>query len=132
MTEIVSHLSILTRIPLTRSGQKTDATTSDEDTASLGDEPVAIITFTNYSRPDSYPHALRRYSSHAVLSTQTLGHIYDAIPCRHKNMPHEYTDDNGLLQYETYDPSDAPPRGYVICIEETLHGDGLSNPDYAE
>ena len=64
-----------------------------------------------------------------VLSSNTLGELYNVIPCPSKELPDESTVDGLLVGYET-GPS-KHPSGYVIVIGGTAHGDGLTENDYA-
>jgi snRNA-activating protein complex subunit 3 len=64
-----------------------------------------------------------------VLSSNTLGELYNAIPCPSKELPDESTVDGSLVGYES-GPSKYP-SGYVVVIEGTAYGDGLTENDYA-
>lgn len=64
-----------------------------------------------------------------VLSSNTLGELYNVIPCPSKELPDESTVDGLLVGYES-GPS-KNPGGYVVVIEGTSYGDGLTENDYA-
>lgn len=95
------------------------------------DHPAALITYTFYTRSLFLPHNFRRSSTHVALSTQTLGDIYDNMPCVHKFLPKEILTQDGkaLVGYEDCVEEG---QGAVICEEGIAHGDGLGHPDYAE
>lgn len=81
-----------------------------------------------YNRPPWSP-LLCRSSQHVVLSSQTLGDLYDTIPCTSNELPSEIIVDGKVTGYSDETPSH---RGAVICIEGVVHGDGQSEEDYSE
>lgn len=86
----------------------------------------AILMFTIHT-PLSWNHGLtQRTSQHALLATQTLGDLYDVIPCTSNEMPAQ--SDSGC----EYDADKRVESGHVIVLEGVAYGDGSSDPDYAE
>ena len=70
-----------------------------------------------------------RSSQHVVLSSNTLGELYDVIPCPSNELPDESMVDGTFVGY---DPGPSKhPSGYVVVIEDTAYGDGLTENDYA-
>jgi snRNA-activating protein complex subunit 3 len=65
-----------------------------------------------------------------VLASQTLGDLFEAVPCTSNELPEEVKDDERLVGYEISQP--ASSRGCVMCIEGIAYGDGQSEMDYAE
>lgn len=85
-----------------------------------------MLTFTIHT-PLGWNHTLtQRTSQHALLATQTLGDLYDVIPCPSNEMPAESVDGDG------YDINQRMESGHVIVLEGVAYGDGASDPDYAE
>lgn len=76
-----------------------------------------------------YPHHFRLTSQHIILSQQTLGDIWDNLPCDHKVLPIESPTDSAVRKYRIHE---SPLNGAAICVEDVVYGDGLSKPDYAE
>jgi len=64
-----------------------------------------------------------------VLSSNTLGGLYDVIPCPSNELPDESTMDGTFVGYDPV-PS-KHPSGYVVVIEDTAYVDGLAENDYA-
>ncbi|KAF8342178.1 snRNA-activating protein of 50kDa MW C terminal-domain-containing protein [Cantharellus anzutake] len=93
--------------------------------------PIALITYAIFSRGFSFPHHFHRSSTHVALSTQTLGDVYDNMPCLEKFLPQEILSDDGktLVGYEDHVEEG---KGVVICVEGVVHGDGLGAHDYGE
>ncbi|KAI0264797.1 hypothetical protein BGY98DRAFT_1039103 [Russula aff. rugulosa BPL654] len=86
---------------------------------STPDPHSAVVTVSVYNRLTWSYNFVYRSSQHAVLSSNTLGELYNVIPCPSKELPDESTVD-GLLV-----------GGYVVVIEGTAYGDGLTDNDYA-
>lgn len=97
---------------------------------------VALITYSHYSRATLHPYQLRPTSQHIILSHQTLGDIWDNLPCDRKVLPvksatseDEYDSDSAAT---TYQMPEAGHQGVAICVEDVVYGDGLSTSDYSE
>ena len=68
-------------------------------------------------------------SQHALLSSQTLGQLFDVIPCSSKETPREIIRDGKDVGYT---PNEAATNdGCVICVEGCAYGDGHGDNDYA-
>ena len=65
-----------------------------------------------------------------MLSSQTLGDLFEAIPCTSNELPEEIIADERVVGYDNDQPTSS--RGCVICIEGMAYGDGQSEVDYAE
>lgn len=61
-------------------------------------------------------------------SGQTLGDIWDTLPCDHRTLPE--TAPSGSDEVTLYKVPTDPINGAAICVEEVVYGDGLSAPDY--
>jgi len=75
---------------------------------------------------------LSRSSQHVLLSSQTLGDLFEAIPCCSNEIPDPRTSDDGRVT--GYDPAN-PTRGSVgcvLCINGVAYGDGQSEEDYSD
>ena len=87
------------------------------------------MTLSVYNRLSWTYNYVYRSSQHAVLSSNTLGELYDVIPCPSNELPDEFTVNEAFAGYES-GPSKRP-SGYVVVIGNTAHGDGLTENDYA-
>src|ERR1700722_9458500 len=73
---------------------------------------------------------LSRSSQHVILASQTLGDLFDVIPCPSNELPEEMLDGDRIVGY---DPKRRQSNtGYVLCIEGIAYGDGQSEMDYSE
>lgn len=89
-----------------------------------------------YNRQSWGQRVLSRSSQHVLLSSQTLGDLYSAIPCPSKDLPEELRDETGrICGYRTR--RDAEDMAIddnveaVMCIEGVLYGRGEAADDYA-
>ena len=87
------------------------------------------MTISVYNRLTWSYNFVYRSSQHVVLSSNTLGELYNVIPCPSNELPDESTVYGALVGYES-GPS-KHPSGYIVVIEGTAHGDGLTENDYA-
>lgn len=73
-------------------------------------------------------------SQHAILASQTLGDLYEAIPCTSNNIPVDIPTDGQNAMEVDGDNAGQPSRhrGAVICIEGIAYGDGENEDDYSE
>ena len=77
----------------------------------------------------SWGNHLSRSSQHAVLASQTIGDLYDAIPCPSNEIPSEITENGEVTGYNL---EEVPVhRGAVVRIEGVAYGDGQSEEDYS-
>ena len=91
----------------------------------------ALITITVHNRL-TWSHGFPfRMSQHAFLASQTLGDLFDVIPCASKEVPKEIIRDGFVLGYERTCKPDGTAE-CVVCIEGLAYSDGQSQPDYAE
>ena len=67
-----------------------------------------------------------------MLASQTIGDLYDVIPCVSNELPDEFEHTAGSQDLNA--EKDAVPvhRGSVICIEDIAYGDGQTEEDYSE
>ncbi|TFK54170.1 hypothetical protein OE88DRAFT_1625240 [Heliocybe sulcata] len=91
----------------------------------------AILTVTVHNRVPWGPGYFTRSSQHAVLSSQTLGDLFEAIPCTSNELPAETLLEGTVVGYDAQSPP-TPSPGCVICIEGLAYGDGQNEPDYAD
>lgn len=96
----------------------------------MPEEGACLLMITVYDRAVTSPFYIHRSSSHVLLSTQTLGDLYDIIPCPSKEQPSEVRDDEEKLT--GYDSKSPDMAGYVICVAGIAYGDGLEVEDYAD
>ncbi|KAH8107905.1 snRNA-activating protein of 50kDa MW C terminal-domain-containing protein [Cristinia sonorae] len=88
------------------------------------------IVFATVYTPLSWGHKLSaRSSQHALLSSHTLGDLYDIIPCISHEIPQNSLNEHGQSVWNNTARQDS---GAVICVEGLLFGDGQSEKDYAE
>ncbi|KAF8628867.1 hypothetical protein AX15_003657 [Amanita polypyramis BW_CC] len=98
--------------------------------ADLPQGTQAIIIASVYKRTVWNLGRFMRISQHALLSSQTLRQLFDAIPCPSKEIPHEIVQDGKTVGYSPNVP--ITDSSCVICIEGYAYGDGLSDDDYAQ
>ncbi|THV02444.1 hypothetical protein K435DRAFT_963166 [Dendrothele bispora CBS 962.96] len=93
--------------------------------------PQAVIIFSVHVPVPWRTALLTRSSMHAILSSQTLGDLFEVIPCESNNIPDEFVDEDGNLEYKVNDKRKGS-SGHVICIDELAYGDAFSEDDYAD
>ncbi len=89
----------------------------------------AVVTVSVYNRLTWSYNFVYRSSQHVVLSSNTLGELYNVIPCPSNDLPDESTVDGSFAGYEYGPPKH--PSDYVMVVEGTAYGDGLTENDYA-
>ncbi|KAF8210461.1 snRNA-activating protein of 50kDa MW C terminal-domain-containing protein [Mycena galopus ATCC 62051] len=118
--------------PVKTSDQNTlihDKTTRSDDGRLSVETPQAIITVTVHNKLSWRQTHVSRSSRHVFLSSQTLGDLFETIPCTSNEMLEEILDDDRVTGYR----DDVPTRpGCVICIEGLAYGDGENESDYAD
>ena len=93
----------------------------------------ALLTVTVHNRIAWSHSYITRFSQHAILSSQTLGDLFEVIPCSFNELPQELYENGRFVGYVTdQDMPPSPSSGCVICIEGTAYGDGSNEVDYAE
>jgi snRNA-activating protein complex subunit 3 len=94
----------------------------------------ALISLTVHNRLSWGHNLLSRSSQHALLASQTLGDLFEAIPCTSNEIPKERIANGKVVGYETptAENLEGGSSGCVICIEGKAYGDGMSERDYAE
>ncbi|KAJ7497460.1 snRNA-activating protein of 50kDa MW C terminal-domain-containing protein [Mycena latifolia] len=129
--KLQSNSTIFIR-PVKASDQNTlmhEKTTRTDDGHLSAQSPQAIITVTVHTKLSWRQTHVSRSSRHAILSSQTLGDLFEMIPCTSNEITDEILDDGHITGYK----DDIPTRpGCVICIEGLAYGDGESEFDYAD
>jgi snRNA-activating protein complex subunit 3 len=108
-----------------------------------------FITLTTYTRNTWYPYAFSRDSQHVLPSLNTLGDVWNCIPCALKSdgsMPKEISEidiqhdlfghsagssKERVLSFNLGD-SESDQDSVVMVVEGTAYSDGRGKPDYAE
>ncbi|KAH9949551.1 snRNA-activating protein of 50kDa MW C terminal-domain-containing protein [Amylocystis lapponica] len=97
----------------------------------------AVIFVTIYNRLLWGHRLFSRSSQHVMLSSQTLGDMYDVVPCSSSEIPKEIVGENGVI--EGYQMQTAPgaslsegSTGCAILIDGVLYGDGQDMEDYSD
>jgi snRNA-activating protein complex subunit 3 len=95
---------------------------------------MALISFTVHNRLAWGHNLLSRSSQHALLASQTLGDLFEVIPCTSNEIPVERIADGEVVGYDTPTAECATrgSSGCVICVGGKAYGDGMSENDYAE
>ncbi|KAF8070630.1 snRNA-activating protein of 50kDa MW C terminal-domain-containing protein [Lyophyllum atratum] len=96
--------------------------------AHLSDEISAIITVTVHNRSAWSSGYTHRSSQHVLLSSQSLGDLFDVIPC----ISNEITAEDSMDTRESESRRSKDDDGCVICIEGVAYGDGYTKDDYAQ
>ena len=94
-----------------------------------------LLFVTIYNRLSWGQKILSRSSQHVVLASQSLGDLYEAIPCTSNELPEEVVDVSGnVTRYRQRQEDDmvVGSAGTVMCIEDVLYGDGETETDGAE
>ncbi|OSD06874.1 hypothetical protein PYCCODRAFT_1442391 [Trametes coccinea BRFM310] len=102
-----------------------------------GGERDAIIFVTVYNRQSWGQRLLSRSSQHVLLSSQTLGDLFRAIPCTSKELPKETRDQEGRVTGYKHegspdDMADDDGHSAVLCVEGVLYSNGDGDRGYAE
>jgi snRNA-activating protein complex subunit 3 len=100
-----------------------------DDGRLTAETPQAILTVTVHNKLSWRQTHVSRSSRHAILSSQTLGDLFEAIPCPSNEVTQEILDDGRVTGYHSEVPTHP---GCVMCIEGLAYGDGESELDYAE
>ncbi|KDR75220.1 hypothetical protein GALMADRAFT_69439, partial [Galerina marginata CBS 339.88] len=89
-----------------------------DSSLATGTSQESAITISVYDKVAWSPSYVTCSSQHLLLSSQTLHDLYDAIPCKSKNLPHDAS----------------PPAGShsVICIEGVAYSNGISNSAFSK
>ncbi|KAI8993015.1 snRNA-activating protein of 50kDa MW C terminal-domain-containing protein [Trametes punicea] len=103
----------------------------------IAGERDAVIFITVYNRQSWGQRLLSRSSQHVLLSSQTLGDLFRAVPCTSKELPSEIRDEAGRITgYKTDRREDdmAVDRSVdaVMCVEGVLYSGEQAGSDYAE
>jgi len=95
---------------------------------------TVLISLTVYNRLSWGHNLLSRSSQHALLASQTLGDLFEVIPCTSNDIPEERMVDGEVVGYETPTAESAGrgSSGCVVCVEGKAYGDGMSDNDYAD
>lgn len=91
----------------------------------------ALITVSVYNRLPWGHSYLYRSSQHTLLASQTLGDVFEAIPCTSKAFPEQIRADGAVIEYRKNGASRSS-GGCVVCVEGLAYGDGQNEVDYAE
>jgi len=86
---------------------------------------TALVSFTVHNRLSWGHNLLARSSQHALCASQTLGDLFEVIPCTSNEIPNEQIVDGEIVGYETPTAVNAG-GGCVICVEGKAYGDGMS------
>ncbi|KAL5507382.1 hypothetical protein ACEPAH_6838 [Sanghuangporus vaninii] len=128
-----SDLNTLSKPKSSRSSEQQQDEQSDASSSpppiTAKDEAILIISIYNRL---SWGNHLSRSSQHAVLASQTIGDLYDVIPCPSNEIPHDLRTKEGDGDIVGYNSDGlSPHRGAVVCIEGVAYGDGQVEDDYS-
>ncbi|EKM54490.1 uncharacterized protein PHACADRAFT_96477, partial [Phanerochaete carnosa HHB-10118-sp] len=97
--------------------------------AIVSDPCEALVFVTVYDRLTWGHKLLSRSSQHVLLSSHSLGDLFDVIPCSSNEIPEPPAPSSN----ETWGEASARgSSGSVICLEGVAYGDGQSEKDYSE
>ncbi|ESK96582.1 snrna-activating protein complex subunit 3-like [Moniliophthora roreri MCA 2997] len=94
-------------------------------------EGEAIVIFSVYNKVLWRPSMVSRASQHCILTSQTLGDLFESIPCLSNELPAEELEGSRVAGYGSSTQMKAS-NGCAICIEGMVYGDGLEEKDYAD
>ncbi|TFY69154.1 hypothetical protein EVJ58_g572 [Rhodofomes roseus] len=97
----------------------------------------ALVFVTIYNKLSWGHRQLLRLSQHVLLSSQTLGDLYNVIPCESDHNDQDAGNEPTHRSGEESTPNSADTAregdsGAVMCIDNTLYGDGRAPEDCAE
>jgi len=107
--------------------------TSDTDMDSPLDENDSqiLITISTHYKVHWRTTVLSKSSQHVLTASQTLGDLFEVMPCVSNELPDEIMKDNELSGYKEADRMSGS-NGSVIVINDLAYGDGLNEEDYAD
>lgn len=119
---------------LTAIKKSVDPSSSSQSEHSSLSQKTALISLTVHNRLSWGHNLLSRSSQHALLASQTLGDLFEAVPCTSNEIPEERLANGEIVGYKTStaESPETGSSGCVICIEGKAYGDGISENDYAE
>lgn len=95
----------------------------------------ALLFVTVFTKLTWGQRALSRSSQHVLISSESLGDFFEAIPCPSNELPREYILDTGELKYDLPLGGEKPAlegsSGCALCIEDVAYGDGQTEYDYS-
>jgi snRNA-activating protein complex subunit 3 len=119
---------------LTAIKKSVDPSSSSQSEHTSLSRKTALISLTVHNRLSWGHNLLSRSSQHALLASQTLGDLFEAVPCTSNEIPEERLANGEIVGYKTStaESPETGSSGCVICIEGKAYGDGISENDYAE
>ncbi|KAJ3989881.1 snRNA-activating protein of 50kDa MW C terminal-domain-containing protein [Lentinula detonsa] len=132
--KLMSDAALFTRPPRnadynTLTAIKTSDT--DMDAPSDGIDSQVLITFTSHFKVQWRSSVLSKSSQHILMASQTLGDLFEVMPCVSNECPEELLEHGKVVGYKETNGMHGS-SGCVIVINGLAYGDGLNEEDYAD
>ncbi|KIK67209.1 hypothetical protein GYMLUDRAFT_37277 [Collybiopsis luxurians FD-317 M1] len=106
-------------------------TDTDMDAQLDTDGSQILITVTAHSKVQWRTSILNKTSQHVLQASQSLGDLFEAIPCVSNELPEEILEDDQVTGYKEVGGINGS-SGCVMIINDLAFGDGLNEEDYAD
>ncbi|KAJ3724718.1 snRNA-activating protein of 50kDa MW C terminal-domain-containing protein [Lentinula raphanica] len=104
---------------------------TDMDAPSAGIDSHVLITFTTHFKVQWRSSVLSKCSQHVMMASQTLGDLFEVMPCVSNELPEEVLEDGKVVSYKETNGMHGS-SGCVIVVNDVAYGDGLNEEDYAD
>lgn len=104
---------------------------TDMDTPTDAIDSQVLITLTTHFKVHWRTSVLSKNSQHVLMASQTLGDLFEVMPCVSNEYPEEIVEDDKVIGYKETNGMNGS-SGCVIVINDLAYGDALNEEDYAE
>ncbi|KAF5393256.1 hypothetical protein D9757_000760 [Collybiopsis confluens] len=132
--KLMPDAAIFTRPPRNSDYNTLTATKTAESSVDFrldADSADVLITITAHSKVQWRTSIFNKTSQHVLEASQSLGDLFEAIPCVSNELPEEILASDHVIGYkETCGMGGS--SGCVILVDDLVYGDGLNEEDYAD
>ncbi|KAJ4483220.1 snRNA-activating protein of 50kDa MW C terminal-domain-containing protein [Lentinula aciculospora] len=129
--KLMSDTALFTRPPRNADyNTLTAIRTSDTDMDAPSNSQI-LITVTTHFKVQWRTSVLSKSSRHVLTASQTLGDLFEVMPCISNDYPEEIREDDKVVGYKETNGMNGS-SGCVIVINGLAYGDGLNEEDYAD
>ncbi|KAJ3936537.1 MAG: snRNA-activating protein of 50kDa MW C terminal-domain-containing protein [Lentinula lateritia] len=104
---------------------------TDMDTPTDAIDSQVLITLTTHFKVHWRTSVLSKNSQHVLMASQTLGDLFEVMPCVSNEYPEEIVEDDKVIGYKETNGMNGS-SGCVIVINDLAYGDALNEEDYAD
>ncbi|KAJ4464084.1 snRNA-activating protein of 50kDa MW C terminal-domain-containing protein [Lentinula edodes] len=104
---------------------------TDMDTPTDAIDSQVLITLTTHFKVHWRTSVLSNNSQHVLIASQTLGDLFEVMPCVSNEYPEEIVEDDKVIGYKETNGMNGS-SGCVIVINDLAYGDALNEEDYAD